>query len=494
MSKKILKLLVFCFTLVFVLSFLSIAYAQDTTAQDTTYELTSQDKVLLTQPSVCFITTYYWGYVLDPWDNIWSDAYYWAFAGTGFCVNPETGHIITAGHMVEISEADFKYDLIYTYLMNTYGSDLDVWTDDNWNWAYENIKVEGYEGGPYDREVYVQFNNANAGIPDNPSDIDTFIRAEVIDYSGWEQRDIALLRIQPQTGKALSSVMIGDSSMVEIQDNLTIIGYPWTSDIGQENVLSPTITSGSISGRLMLSGTEVLQIQGDARPGNSGGPVLNKDGQVVGILTMLTDETNNYLRPSNDIKEMLNRNGVTNKLGMVDEEFKQGLVMYRLKHYSEAIEHFNAMLNLNQKHLLAQEYRSKSQEAINRGEDVQLVEEPPIEEEEIQEVPEKEIVETEESEAGLAALSWLAALSLKMIILVIVLPILFVIIIVVVVVVLVKRRSAPTKTETMIEKPVTKEGKPKKEESKEKVKYCPSCGNKVEEGKKFCSSCGGKLS
>lgn len=65
MSKKILKLLVFCFTLVFVLSFSSIAYAQDTTAQDTTaqdttYELTSQDKVLLTQPAVCYITTYYY--------------------------------------------------------------------------------------------------------------------------------------------------------------------------------------------------------------------------------------------------------------------------------------------------------------------------------------------------------------------------------------------------------------------------------------------------
>jgi V8-like Glu-specific endopeptidase len=367
MNKKIFKWLFFCFILIFVLSFSSIGCSKVVS-----YELTPQDNVLLTQPSVCFVTSYYWGYVYDPWEYTWSDAYYEAFVGTGFCVNPETGHIITAGHMVDISESDFKYDLIYAYLTDTYT--LDEWTDDDWSWAYENIKVEGYEGGPYDREVYVQFNNANAGIPDNPSDIETFIRAEVLDYSGWEQRDIALIRIQPQTGRALSSVIVGDSSMVEVQDNLTIIGYPWTSDIGQENVLNPTITNGNISGRLMLSGTEVLQIQGNARPGNSGGPVLNTDGQVVGILTMLTDETNNYLRPSNDIKEMLNRNGVTNKLGMVDEEFKQGLVMYRLKYYSKAIEHFNAVLNLNQKHLLAQEYRSKSQEAINRGEEVSFKE------------------------------------------------------------------------------------------------------------------------
>jgi V8-like Glu-specific endopeptidase len=369
MGKKF-KWMLLLFILVFVVSILGMGCEE----KGVSYELTSQDQVILTQPSVCFITTYYWGYVLDPWDNVWSDAYYEAFVGTGFCVNPDTGHIITAGHMVEISEVDFKYDLIYAYLTETYGSQLDNWLDADWNRAYENIRVEGFEGGPYDREVYVQFNAASSGIPDNPADNETFIRAEVIDFSGWDQRDIALIRIQPQTGKALSGAIVGDSSMVEVQDNLTIIGYPWTSDIGQENVLNPTITNGSISGRLMLAGTEVLQVQGNARPGNSGGPVLNSNGQVVGILTMLTDETNNYLRPSNDIKEMLNRNGVTNKLGIVDEAFKQGLAMYRLKYYTEAINHFNNVLNLNQKHLLAQEYRSKAQEAVNKGEGVEFKE------------------------------------------------------------------------------------------------------------------------
>ncbi len=362
MVKKIFKLLISCLIVVFVLSFAGLGCTRTLS-----YELTNQDDVILMQPSVCFITTYFWGYVLDPWENLWSDPYYWAFVATGFCVNPDTGHIITAGHLVEISEADFKYDLIYAYLTNNY--DLSLWTDEDWNWAYENIKVEGYQGGPYDREVYAQFNTAGAGIPDDPASQETFIRAEVLDYSGWDQRDIALLKIQPQIGRALSSVIIGDSSMLEIQDSLTIVGYPWTSEIGQENVMNPTVTNGSISSKLMLAGTEVLQIQGDAREGNSGGPVLDENGQVIGILTMGTDVTNNYLRPSNDIIEILNRNGVTNKLGTVDDEFRLGLVMYRLGFYSEAIKHFNAVLNLNQRHLLAQEYRSKAQEAVNRGEE-----------------------------------------------------------------------------------------------------------------------------
>ena len=190
MARKITKIAVFMLVLALMLSF-----AGALAAQPDTYELTSQDKVILTQPSVCFITSYFWGYVLDPWENTWSAPYYWAFVGTGFCVNPDTGHIVTAGHMVEISAADFKYDLIYSYLIDTYGSGLDSWTDDDWNWAYENIKVEGYDGGDYDMEVYVQFNTANAGIPDDPTSVESFIRAELIDFSGWEQRDIALLRI-----------------------------------------------------------------------------------------------------------------------------------------------------------------------------------------------------------------------------------------------------------------------------------------------------------
>jgi hypothetical protein len=403
--------------------------------------------------------------------------------------------------MVEISAADFKYDLIYTYLIDTYGSSLDSWTDDDWNWAYENIKVEGYDGGDYDMEVYVQFNTANAGIPDDPTSIDTFIRAELIDYSGWEQRDLALLRIQPQTGRALSSVLVGDSSTVEIQDQLTIIGYPWTSDIGQNNVLNPTITNGSLSGKIMLAGTEVMQIQGSAREGNSGGPVLNQDGLVVGILTMGTDYANNYFRPSNDVKEMLSRNGVTNKLGMVDEEFKQGLVNYRLKHFSKAIEHFNAVLNLNQRHLQAQEYRSKSQEAINRGEDV------PIEEEATVTIVDPE--PADDSASGTETVSdgtdtpaaeeegsgFLGLGIAIIIVLFVVVPLVFIILIVVIIVLVVRRKRRAAPAAEAAAAPPQAPAEPKKETKKAKAEggFCPNCGAGLKPGAKFCSSCGNKV-
>lgn len=481
MSKKILKLLVFCFILVFALSFSSIAYAQgttdqDATTQDTTYELTSKDKMILTEPAICYITTYYYAYVYNPNTLEWSEQYYHGpLGGTGFCVNPDTGHIFTAGHVINKPYDDIKWAILDVYIYDNYPDEYYDLTDGEWNWIYDNYKVEGENGPDPDRKVFVQFNTATAGLPDNPNE--NYVSAVVIDFSPWEERDLAVLKITPVTGNALSGVIIGDSSMIEVQDNITIIGYPWNADISLESVMTPTYASGIVSARKMVGGTEVLQVDMTAAPGNSGSPVLNESGEAIGMLTMGSSENVNFLRPSNDIKEILNKNGVTNKLGMLDEEFEEGIVMFRGKHYSLAINNFNAVLNLSQRHIKAQEYRAKAQEAVNRGEDVALVEEKT-----------EEPLIGEEGEAGSAALG------LTIIILAIVLPILFVIIIVVVVVVLVKRRSAPTKTETMREKPAAKEGKPKKEESKEKVKYCPSCGNKVEEGQKFCSSCGSKMS
>lgn len=338
-----------------------------------TYNVTAKDKVKINQPSVCFITTYYYAYVYNPNTASWSELYYYGpTGGTGFCVNPDTGHILTAGHVIDVSHDDIKWAILDLYIFEYYPDEYYNLTDGDWNWIYDNYKVEGESGPNPDREVWVQFNTASAGLPDSPDE--TYIRAEVIDFSPREQRDIAVIKITPVTGRALSSTILGDSSMIEIQDNITITGYPWNAGIAWESIMTPTIATGTISARKMVGGTEVLQVDMTAAPGNSGSPVLSEDGKVIGMLTMGTTENVNFLRPSNDIKGMLNKNGVTNKLGMVDEEFKQGLVMYRLKHYSEAIDHFNAVINLSQGHLLAQEYRAKSQEAINRDEDIPLKE------------------------------------------------------------------------------------------------------------------------
>ncbi|MCE5329947.1 trypsin-like peptidase domain-containing protein [bacterium] len=500
MSRNFFKVLIFIVVFVLVSSFAAILFADDTTSASklpddvTNYQLTAADKVLLVEPSVCYITSIFYGYVLDPWTNQWSNYYYEAFGGTGFVVNPQTGHIVTAGHVLDIDEATFKYDLIYAYLMDAYGNagELDAWTDADWNWAYENIKVEGREGPPYDLEVYVQFNTAVASQPEGPGK-SSYLRAEVVSMSPFDQRDIGIIRITPQTGRALSSAIIGDSTMIEIQDAVTVIGYPWTSEIGQDNTLNPTVTNGTVSGKQMVGGTEWVQIQGDVRPGNSGGPVLDKNGNVIGIVSAGTDNTNNYIRPGNDIKTSLS---TENKLGMVDEEWKTGLVMFRFQHYSEAIKHFDAVLNLSAGHLLAMEYKAKAQ--ANMGQDKPLVQETTTISQAAETTSASSSVSTVSTKAG-------SKLSTTVLILIIVIPLVLIIAVVVIIVLVVTRRKtqppvqtqqAPQQVTTNVEKEqVIEEQKPSesKEEKEEEVKFCPNCGAKVDPDQVFCAKCGNKL-
>lgn len=509
MSRNFFKALIFIIVFVFLSSFATCLFADDTTTSKlpddvANYQLTAADKVLLVEPSVCYITSIFYGYVLDPWTNQWSDYYYEAFGGTGFVVNPQTGHIVTAGHVLDINEANFKYDLIYAYLMDEYGNygQLDDWTDDDWNWAYENIKVEGHEGPPYDLEVYVQFNTAVASQPEGPGR-SSYLRAEVVSMSPFEQRDIGIIRITPQTGRALSSAIIGDSSMIEVQDAVTIIGYPWTSDIGQDNTLNPTVTNGTVSGKQMVGGTEWIQIQGDVRPGNSGGPVVDKDGDVIGIVSAGTDNTNNYIRPSNDIKTFLN---TENKLGMVDEEWKTGLVMFRLQHYSEAIKHFDAVLNLSAGHLLAMEYKAKAQG--NMGQDKPLVQET---------TTASNAAETTAASSEMSTVSTktTSKLTTTVLVLIIVIPLILIAAIVIIVILLVTRKkpaaqiqqtsayqqptppqvtaSAEKEQKAEEQKPSEEKEEKEKKEEKEEVNFCPSCGAKVEADQVFCAKCGNKL-
>jgi len=335
------------------------------------YQFTADEKFLLVEPAVCYITTVYNTYIFDPVLAQWSEAYtYGPFGGTGFVINPDTGVVVTAGHMVDEVEANYvemKNNILDQYIFDTYPDDYYTLSDSDWNTIYDGFRVEGENTPEPDREVWVQFNTAVANVPSNPDS--NYIRAEVIKLSNRDQNDIAILRITPVTGRALSSAIIGDSSNVEISDSVTVIGYPWTSDIGQDNPLNPTVVKGSISGKPFVSGKSLLQIQAYAVPGNSGSPVLGEDGSIIGILTMGTDQTNSYLRPSNDIKLLLDSES---KIGLVDKEWRIGLAMFRQSHFSEAIKHFNAVLNLSSGHLLAQEYKAKAQ--ANMGSDVPVVE------------------------------------------------------------------------------------------------------------------------
>ncbi len=93
------------------------------------------------------------------------------------------------------------------------------------------------------------------------------------------KRDLAILRIDPSTPDFLPLAPTGS---VNLGEQVFTMGYPAPDVLGQE----PKFTDGSVNA---LSGPEgevgLLQISVPIQPGNSGGPLVNERGEVVGIVT-----------------------------------------------------------------------------------------------------------------------------------------------------------------------------------------------------------------
>jgi hypothetical protein len=101
----------------------------------------------------------------------------------------------------------------------------------------------------------------------------------VTDVQFSEAYDLALLRLDQDDCPCLTP---GDTRNLEPGQHVYTIGNP--------HGLSYTVTSGIISGDRMYEDTRYLQTDAPINPGNSGGPLIDDNGNVLGINTMILED------------------------------------------------------------------------------------------------------------------------------------------------------------------------------------------------------------
>ncbi|SDV50988.1 DegQ family serine endoprotease [Chitinasiproducens palmae] len=101
-----------------------------------------------------------------------------------------------------------------------------------------------------------------------------------------ERTDVAVLKIEAQ---GLPVVTIGDSDRVRVGEWVVAIGSPF----GLDN----TVTAGIVSAKGRDTGDYLPFIQTDVavNPGNSGGPLLNMRGEVIGINSQIYSRTGGFM-------------------------------------------------------------------------------------------------------------------------------------------------------------------------------------------------------
>jgi serine protease DegQ len=104
------------------------------------------------------------------------------------------------------------------------------------------------------------------------------------------EKDIAVLQADVH-GVALTPAVLGNPNALRIGDEAFVVGSPFG--------LAGSMSSGVISGlertftvpetKQTIDG--LIQIDAAVNPGNSGGPLLDRNGRVVGIVTALINPT-----------------------------------------------------------------------------------------------------------------------------------------------------------------------------------------------------------
>lgn len=111
--------------------------------------------------------------------------------------------------------------------------------------------------------------------------------------------DIALVKVDADFS-SLPEVAFSELANILVRDEVYVLGFPYG--------MPYTETQGIVSApRQLMNGKYYIQTDAPVNPGNSGGPLVNKNGEIIGITTSKFTEADNmgFAIPVDTLKEVL---------------------------------------------------------------------------------------------------------------------------------------------------------------------------------------------
>ena len=168
--------------------------------------------------------------------------------------------------------------------------------------------------------------------------------------------DLVLLKVTTFGIKPLS---LGDSDKVRIGETVYVAG--------NRKGLEGTFSDGIISSRRDKYTEERLQMTAPISPGSSGGPVLNKKGQVIGVSVAvhrdLDAQNLNFAIPSTYLQKLLEKSKQAEHFPptiSAETYFQWGNAKYKLRDYKGAIADYTDAILLKPNYVYAYGYRGNA--------------------------------------------------------------------------------------------------------------------------------------
>lgn len=325
-----------------------------------------QRLAMYSKPSVVRILDGYTGTVFWPkTGKLYQVAY--VGSGSGSIINPN-GYIATNAHVTDLTHQgeDKGKEYLFREFVKLLARDYNA----NANEIFNNASLLQDIGRQSDLR---SFNHIHHVITPDGSAFPFEIKA--FGAPTGEGKDVCIIKIEIKNAPVLK---LGDSDKVQLQDHITVLGYPAAADtavLDQKSALEASITDGKVSAKKnSADGAPILQVSAPSTHGNSGGPVLNDKGELIGMLTFRGDTVNgqevqgfNFVVPSSTVMEYVKQAGTTNEEGLVDKRYREGLELYWDNSYTAAIKKFEEVGRLFPQHSETQRLMRDSQQAISEG-------------------------------------------------------------------------------------------------------------------------------
>ena len=278
--------------------------------------------------------------------------------GSGFIINPN-GYVITNGHVVKAiydfnnNKENVIRQIMGTFLMKILKQNNLALTQENVKKVVEKLKPRVVNLQPQNFVILSNLKEYRFEIKQYSKDVQ-----EAIQERGGEGKDVAVLKIE---GKNLPTVRMGDSDKVKLQELVFAFGYPGAADIVfldfKSKLSEVSITRGTVSAvKADFKGVPIIQSDVNISFGNSGGPAVNENGEVIGVNTYAGTTIDpifgipkeaagfTFLIPINTAKEFINAAGVKEESSLFNEIYFQALEKVWAKDWFEGREFLNKAL------------------------------------------------------------------------------------------------------------------------------------------------------
>ena len=256
-------------------------------------------------------------------------------AGSGFIVHP-SGYVVTNGHVIKaINDFNTKKELvikdILTTFLQTAASKLNMpFNEKTATQLYQQFKPQVAGDDLKPTSIVILSNNKRF-----PFEIKQYSQAIIsaVMERGSQGKDIAILKIE---GKNLPVVKLGDSDKVKLQELVFAFGFPGAAETPFTDIKSDltevTISRGTVSAlKADYRGVPVIQSDVAVSWGNSGGPSVNENGEVIGVNSYVGLAMGqaglgvSFIVPINTAKEFLNAAGFKEEQSLFNEIYHQAL-------------------------------------------------------------------------------------------------------------------------------------------------------------------------